>query len=49
MLVLGLSNKEIARQQGSSISTVRTHVSRVLQKASVRSRVRFFTDARTVA
>ncbi|MCS3918475.1 response regulator transcription factor [Fervidibacter sacchari] len=38
MLAKGLSNKEIAKQMGLSLQTVKTHVSHILQKLKVRSR-----------
>ena len=41
LILLGLSNKEIARQRGVATSTVRIHVSRCLQKAGTDSRGAF--------
>jgi PAS domain S-box-containing protein len=41
LVVLGLSNKEIATSLGSSISTIRKHVSRALAKARVETRAQF--------
>jgi DNA-binding NarL/FixJ family response regulator len=38
LLAKGLSNKEIAKQMGLSLQTVKTHVSHILQKLNVRSR-----------
>lgn len=38
LLAKGMSNKEIAKQLGISLQTVKAHVSRILQKLKVRSR-----------
>lgn len=38
LVAKGMSNKEIARYLGLSLQTVKTHVSRILQKLKVRSR-----------
>lgn len=38
LVAKGMSNKEIARQLELSLQTVKTHVSRILQKLKVRSR-----------
>lgn len=38
LVAKGMSNKEIARNLGLSLQTVKTHVSRILQKLKVRSR-----------
>ncbi|MCX7969809.1 MAG: response regulator transcription factor [Armatimonadetes bacterium] len=39
LVAKGMSNKEIAQQLGLSLQTVKTHVSRILQKLKVRTRV----------
>ncbi len=38
LIVGGLSNKDIARELGLSIGTVKVHVHNILQKLGVRSR-----------
>lgn len=39
LIAKGMSNKEIAKNLGLSLQTVKTHVSRILQKLRVRSRI----------
>jgi DNA-binding CsgD family transcriptional regulator len=41
LLLMGLSNKEIARQRGVSVTTVRSQVSQCFRKAKVDSRGEF--------
>ncbi len=39
LIAKGMTNKEIARQLGLSLQTVKTHVSKILQKLKVRTRM----------
>jgi DNA-binding NarL/FixJ family response regulator len=49
LVARGQRDREIAAQQGTSLATVRTHVSRVLSKLGVRSRVEAALVARGAA
>jgi RNA polymerase sigma factor (sigma-70 family) len=46
LIAAGLSNREIANEMKVTVNTVKTHVSRILTKLGVRSRVQAFAKAR---
>jgi DNA-binding NarL/FixJ family response regulator len=46
LLAAGQSNKEIARQLGVSPNTIKTHVSRLLEKLKARRRTEAIARAR---